>query len=72
MQKKNEIWCAQELNKYNEKLTQLEEKVHASMAAGNNSDDMKKLETRLASVHQGGGGSGQLKELERQVQAATQ
>lgn len=42
------------------------------MASGKNRDGMKKLETRLANVHGSGGGQGQLKELEKQVQKATQ
>jgi hypothetical protein len=62
---------SQELDKYNEKLSQLENRVHEAMSHGKNGEDMKKLETRLANVHGSGGGQGQLKELERQVQAAT-
>lgn len=62
----------QELEKYNNKLSQLEARVHEAMAHGKDGEEMKKLETRLASVHSGGGGSGQLIELERQVQKATQ
>ena len=64
-------FASQELDKYNEKLSNLEARVHEAMAHGKDGDDMKKLETRLASVHGGGGGQGQLIELERQVQAAT-
>ena len=66
------VAAAQELDKYNDKLSQLEARVHDAMAHGKDGEEMKKLETRLANVHGGGGGSGQLIELERQVQKATQ
>ena len=35
-------------------------------------EGLKKLEGRLHNVHSSGGGMGQLKELEKQVQSATQ
>lgn len=65
--------CAspQDLERYNSKLSDLEERVHKAMSKGGNSEDLQKLETRLANVHSSGGGVGQLKELEQQVNKAT-
>ena len=61
----------QDLERYNSKLDDLEQRVHAALSKNSGSQELHKLETRLASVHGGGGGSGQLKELEQQVRKAT-
>ena len=61
----------QDLEKYNSKLSDLEQRVHAAISKGGNSDELHKLETRLENVHSGGGGEGQLRELEQQVRKAT-
>ena len=45
--------------------------MHAALSKNSGSEELHKLETRLASVHSGGGGTGQLKELEQQVKKAT-
>ena len=61
----------QDLEKYNSKLSDLEQRVHEAISKGGNSDELHKLETRLENVHSGGGGEGQLRELEQQVRKAT-
>ncbi len=67
-------WCwgaAQDLEKYNSKLSDLEQRVHDAISKGHDTEEMHKLETRLQNVHSSGGGQGQLKELEKQVEKAT-
>lgn len=61
------------MDRYHQKLAELEEKVHSAISSGKhpeNGDSLKKIETRLHNA-QTGGGAGQLKELEKQVKAAT-
>ena len=61
----------QDLEKYNSKLNDLEQRVHVAISKGGNSDELHKLETRLENVHSSGGGEGQLRELEQQVRKVT-
>ena len=68
---KRPLYILQDLEKYNSKLDELEQRVHAALSKNSGSEELHKLETRLASVHSGGGGTGQLKELEQQVKKAT-
>ena len=63
--------AAQDLEKYNSKLSDLEHRVHEAISKGQDTEDLHKLETRLQNVHSSGGGQGQLKELEKQVEKAT-
>ena len=63
--------AVQDLEKYNSKLGELEQRVHEAISKGHDTEDLHKLETRLQNVHTGGGGQGQLKELEKQVEKAT-
>jgi BMFP domain-containing protein YqiC len=60
----------QELDRYNQKLAELEQRVHSAINHGSrNGDNLHKLETRLHNAHEGGG-AGQLRELEKQVREA--
>ena len=68
---KGPAYALQDLERYNSKLDELEQRVHAALSKNSGSEELHKLETRLASVHSGGGGSGQLKELEQQVKKVT-
>lgn len=68
---KRPAYALQDLERYTSKLDKLEQRVHAALSKNSNSEELHKLETRLASVHSGVGGSGQLKELEQQVEKAT-
>ena len=61
----------QDLEKYNSKLSDLEQRVHEAISKGGNREELHKLETRLENVHSSGGGEGQLQELEQQVRKAT-
>lgn len=45
--------------------------MHEAISKGHDTEEMHKLETRLQNVHSSGGGQGQLKELEKQVEKAT-
>ena len=53
---KRHAYALQDLERYNSKLDELEQRVHAALSKNSGSEELHKLETRLASVHSGGGG----------------